>query len=74
MEDKTKPNFEQVSNQESLPIWKKFVPTKQVNNLLPTNIKLVQLVQPKPVELIQLTPVYIFIETSIVSAQHESLK
>lgn len=43
-----------------------FVPIEPINNLLLIGIK--------PIQLIQSTNVYIFLETSITYAQHESLK
>ncbi len=36
MEDKSEPNFEQVTNQELLPIQETSALTKQVSNMLPT--------------------------------------
>ncbi len=44
MEDQNELDFEQVPNQEPLPIQKTFVPTKQASNLLPMGTNVVQLV------------------------------
>jgi hypothetical protein len=74
MEDQNELDWEQVSNQEPLIIQETFAPIKQANNLLPIGIKLVQLVQLKLLEPIQLIPIYTFPKTSVAYAQHEILK
>ncbi len=63
MEDKRKLDFEQVPNQKPLLIQETFAPIEHVNNPLPTKIKLIQLVQSKPIEPIQPRHIYIFHET-----------
>lgn len=74
MEDKCKLDFEQKLNQKLSHVQENYTPTNQVSNSLPTSIELVQLVQSKPFELIQYKIIYIFLEPSIVYAQHKSLK
>ncbi len=50
MEDQSELDFEQVLNQEPLLVQETFAPTKQVSNLLPIGIKVVQPIQFKFVE------------------------
>ncbi len=60
MEDQSEFDFEQVPNQEPLPIQETFIPTKQASNPLLTRTEPVQLVQTKPIEPFHLKHVYIF--------------
>jgi hypothetical protein len=66
MEDRIEPEFEHVLDQPFSHIQETSIPIEHVSNPLPIGTELVQSIQP--------TPIYIFPETSITYAQHESLK
>ncbi len=74
METRSEFDFEHVFDQGPLFVQETSTPIKQASNLLSTGTKLIQPVQPKPVESTQVKPDYIFPETSTTYAQHESLK
>lgn len=74
MEYKNEHDFEQVTIQKPLLVQEISIPTKQVSNLLPISTKPIQRIQFKHVQLVQLKPIYIFLEMSVAYAQHESLK
>ncbi len=74
MQDRNEPNFEQVPNQEPLLAQETSTPIEQANNPLSTRTKLVQLIDPKHVESVQFSHVYIFPKTLVAYVQHESLK
>lgn len=74
MENINKCDFEQVANQEPSHVQETFAPIEQVSNLLPTSNELVQPIQFKPIELVQLKPIYIFPKMLATYVQHENLK
>lgn len=66
MEDRNDFDLEQVIDQLPSHVKKTYIPTKQVNNPLPIDIE--------PIELVQPTLVYIFLETYVAYTQHGNLK
>jgi hypothetical protein len=65
MEDWSDLDFEQILNQEPLPIQKTYTPTEQASNLLPMGTKPIQLVQSKFVCIFMMLVTYV---------QHQNLK